>query len=130
MLSSQLPPLRLSLLSYMLHIITRSQWLPEVGSVRLSESAVTLTIGGSIRLSATVEPSGAEYGAIIRTSSNPSVVAVSGGSISARSVGTVTITSTTSDSSKNASCTVKVSSIDPFISIPYANLKTSSRSKL
>ena len=68
------------------------QWLPEVGSVRLSESSVNLKVGGSRQLSATVEPAAAEYETILWTSSDPSVVSVTNGTISARKIGSAQIT--------------------------------------
>lgn len=68
------------------------QWLPEVGKVSLSESSVTLKVGGSKQLSATVEPAAAEYEEVSWTSSDPSVVSVSNGTIVAKKVGTAQIT--------------------------------------
>lgn len=68
------------------------QWLPEVGSVRLSENEVTLRVGETRSLSATVEPAGAEYDGISWFSSIPTVATVVDGKISAVRVGTTTVT--------------------------------------
>jgi len=83
------------------------QWLPEVGSVRLSESSVNLKVGGSRQLSATVEPAAAEYETILWTSSDPSVAIVTNGTISARKVGMTTISATAAGVTSNP-CQVTV----------------------
>ena len=75
----------------LLSSITSCQWLPEVGRVSLSESSVTLKVGGSKQLSATVEPAAAEYDGVSWTSSDPSIVSVSNGTIVARKIGTAQI---------------------------------------
>ena len=72
--------------------LSSCQWLPEVSEVRLSESSVTLKVGGSKQLSAIVEPAAAEYEGITWNTSDPSVVAVSNGRIVAEKVGSATIT--------------------------------------
>ena len=97
---------------YVLIIVTlcflsSCQWLPEVGSVRLSESSVTLKVGGSRTLSATVEPAAAEYDGISWSSSNPSVVTVSNGMLTAFRVGSTTITATAAGVTSSP-CTVTV----------------------
>lgn len=88
-------------------IISSCQWLPEVGSVRLSESSVTLKVGGTKQLSAIVEPAAAEYDEITWTSSDPSVVSVANGQLSARKLGTATITAST-EGVTSSPCTVTV----------------------
>ena len=68
------------------------QWLPEVGKVSLSESSVTLKVGGSKLLVANVDPANAEYEQFSWNSSDPSIVSVSNGRIVALNVGTAQIT--------------------------------------
>ena len=90
-----------------LMLVCSCQWLPEVGSVRLSESSVTLKVGGFRQLTATVEPAAAEYEGITWTSSDPSVATVNNGTISARKVGTTTISATAAGVTSNP-CQVTV----------------------
>ncbi len=96
-----------AVLSIAISIISSCQWLPEVGSVRLSESSVTLKVGGSKQLTAIVEPAAAEYERITWTSSDPSVVSVANGQLSARKLGTATITAST-EGVTSSPCTVTV----------------------
>ncbi|MBR2315258.1 MAG: Ig domain-containing protein [Clostridia bacterium] len=83
-----------------------------VTSVRLSASKINLTQGTSgntYKLTATVSPSNASNKAVTWTSSNSSVATVdSNGTVRAIKAGTATITVTTKDGSKKASCTVIV----------------------
>ena len=88
-------------------IISSCQWLPEVSGVRLSESSVALKVGGTKQLSAIVEPAAAEYEGITWTSSDPSVVSVANGQLSARKLGTATITAST-EGVTSSPCTVTV----------------------
>ena len=75
--------------------------------MRLSESSVTLKVGGTKQLSAIVEPAAAEYEGITWTSSDPSVVSVANGQLSARKLGTATITAST-EGVTSSPCTVTV----------------------
>ena len=98
---------RFFIIGFCLLVFTSCQWMPEVGSVRLSESSVTLKVGGTRQLSATVEPAAAEYERITWTSSDPSVAIVTNGTISARKVGTTTISATAAGVTSNP-CQVTV----------------------
>ncbi|MBE6700396.1 MAG: CHAP domain-containing protein [Ruminococcaceae bacterium] len=83
-----------------------------VTGVSLNKTATTLTVGGTETLIATVAPSNATNKAITWTSSNPSVASVSNGVITAKAAGTTTITATTIDGNKTATCVVTVNAID------------------
>lgn len=75
--------------------------------VTLSQSSLTLNVGGSSTLTATVSPSNATNKTVTWTTSNASVATVSGGKVTAVGPGTATITATTSGGQK-ATCTVTV----------------------
>ena len=75
-------------------------------SITLNKSKLELAIGYSGTLSATVLPNHTTDKSVIWTSSNPSIVKVENGVITALSAGTATITATTSNG-KKATCTVK-----------------------
>ena len=96
-----------SILLLSILLLAGCQWLPEVSGVRLSESSVTLKVGGSKQLTAIVEPAAAEYDEITWTSSDPSVVSVANGQLSARKLGTATITAST-EGVTSSPCTVTV----------------------
>ena len=79
-----------------------------VESVSLDRTSITLTEGDSQTLTATVYPSNATNKKVSWKSSNTSVATVSNGKVSALKAGTATITVTTEDGGKTATCQVKV----------------------
>ncbi|MBE6606255.1 MAG: CHAP domain-containing protein [Ruminococcaceae bacterium] len=79
-----------------------------VTGVSLNKTSTTLTVGDTVTLTATVLPSNATNKAVSWTSSNPSVASVSNGVVTAKAAGTATITATTADGSKTATCVVAV----------------------
>ena len=79
-----------------------------VNSVNLSTSAVELTEGDSYALTATILPSDADNKNVTWTSSNAEVASVTNGKVTAIKPGTSTITVTTEDGQKTASCVVTV----------------------
>ena len=94
-----------------------------VSSISLNETSVSLTEGSTKQLQATVLPSNATDKSVSWTSSNDSVAQVSSsGLVTAKSVGTATITCKANDGSgKSATCSVTVNSsiIEPTsISLP------------
>lgn len=80
----------------------------EVTSVQLSKSALSLNLGESERLIATVNPTNAFNKNVTWGSDNPNIASVSNGYVYAHAVGTATITVTTEDGAKTASCVVTV----------------------
>ena len=86
--------------------------IKQVNSVTLNHKSVTVVNGMTVSLKAAVSPSDAENKNVTWTSSNTSVATVSStGVITAKSVGTATITVTTEDGSKKATCEVTVTPI-------------------
>ena len=79
----------------------------EVTSISLSQTSLTLEIGESQALTATVLPSNATAKSVTWTSSVQSVATVANGKVTAVGSGTATITATTSNG-KTATCTVTV----------------------
>ena len=80
----------------------------KVKSVSLNKKNVSLTVGKTYKLKATVKPATASK-AVVYKSSKPSVATVSStGKITAKKAGTAKITVTTVDGQKKAVCTVKV----------------------
>ena len=78
--------------------------------VSLSQSSLSLYVGEEVQLTATVSPSDATNKNVRWSSSDPSVAMVdSDGIINAMDAGTATITVTTVDTGKTATCTVTVS---------------------
>lgn len=88
-------------------------------SVALSAQSLSLRIGASQKLTATVSPSNARYTTSWK-SNNPDVATVAAdGTVRAVSAGTTTITVTT-DNGKTASCTVTVPPDPSSVSLPSA----------
>lgn len=79
----------------------------EVTSVTLSKTSLSLAVGGSETLTATVLPSNATDASVTWTTSSASVATVSDGLVTAVAAGSATITATAG--SKSATCTVTVS---------------------
>ena len=73
--------------------------------IRLNKSTASVEAGKTLQLNATLEPTGAT-GSITWTSNNTSVATVSGGLVTAKTIGTATITATVA--SYSASCTITV----------------------
>lgn len=81
-----------------------------VTGVTLNKSSVTLTVGDSERLTATVSPDNAANKNVTWASDDEAVATVdTDGTVTAVSVGTVVITVTTQDGGRTASCTVTAS---------------------
>lgn len=100
-----------------------------VTGVSLSKTSMTLTEGESDQLEATISPSNATDKTVNWTSSNTSVATVaSDGTVTAKGVGSATITVTTSDGGKTSTCSVTVEAIPvSSIAISQANLSLTER---
>jgi uncharacterized protein YjdB len=80
-----------------------------VASVSLDKTTLTLTAGESATLTATVGPENADDKSVTWTSSAPDVATVdANGKVTAVKAGTATITVTTNDGGKTATCAVTV----------------------
>ena len=77
-----------------------------VTGISLDQSSLTLDIGGTANLTATVSPSNATNKAVSWSTSNQSVATVNNGTVTAVAAGTVTITATAGG--KSATCSVTV----------------------
>ncbi len=81
----------------------------KVTAISLNKTTEEITVGDSAILSATILPVDADNKAVEWTSSNTNVATVdSAGKVTAISIGTATITATTIDGHKTASCVVTV----------------------
>ena len=84
-------------------------------SITLNQTTATISVNGSVQLTATVYPTGT---AVTWSSNNPTVAGVSvNGLVTGRQAGTATITATTS-SGAQASCTVTVQNTTDFYITP------------
>jgi uncharacterized protein YjdB len=80
-----------------------------VTGVSLNASTQSLTVGQTVQLTASVSPTNATNKNVTWSSSNTSVAEVNAsGLVTAKAAGTATITATTADSGKTASCAVTV----------------------
>lgn len=79
-----------------------------VTGIALDKNNVTLDIGESVTLAATVTPENATNKTVTWRSSNTSIVTVNSGKITAIAPGSAVITATTNDSNKTANCNVTV----------------------
>ena len=84
-----------------------------VTGVSINPTSANLQIGGSTDLTYTILPANATDKSVSWTSSNPSVVNVNNGHVTAIAAGTATITVTTTDGSKTATCLVTVTAGPP-----------------
>ena len=79
-----------------------------VTGVKLNKSSLSLQKGNSTVLTATITPSNASNKGIFWTTSNSAVASVQSGIVYAKGYGTATITATTADGNKKATCIVTV----------------------
>lgn len=79
-----------------------------VTGVTLNQTALSLGVGSSSTLTATVAPDNATNKAVTWSTSDEAVATVADGVVTAVAEGTATITATTADGSFTASCTVTV----------------------
>ena len=94
-----------------------------VTGVTLNKTSLSLNVGSSETLTATVAPSNATNKGVTWSSSNNNVATVSNGVVKGVGAGTATITVTTSDGGKTATATVKVTA--PTISVTGVTLNKS-----
>lgn len=84
-----------------------------VTEVEINKTSTTLTVGGTETLTATVRPDNATDKTVTWSSDNTSVATVgANGKVTAVAAGTATITVTTTDGSKTATCSVTVNAAD------------------
>lgn len=107
----------------------------KVTGVNLAPKSVTLDVGKTEQLKATVKPSNATNKKVTWKSSKPSVASVSkSGKITAKAAGSATITVTTSDGKRTAKCKVtvqaKVQNMTVKDNYGMARLKIKGRAKL
>lgn len=96
-----------------------------VTGVTLDKTSETLTVWQSLTLTATVSPSDATNKNVKWTSDNPSVATVNAyGIVIANAEGTVTITATTVDGGKTATCVVTV--VKPVVEVESVSLDKTS----
>ena len=86
-----------------------------VTGVSLNKSSLSLAVGGSETLTATVAPNNATNKNVTWTSSDATKATVADGVITAVATGTATITVTTADGNKTATCAVVTNKVDPTI---------------
>lgn len=96
------------------HQVPRQQEIGDSGSsevyvtdIFLSHTGISLTVGQTFSLSATISPSNATNMSVTWTSSNSAVATVSRGAVKAQKAGTATVYAVSSNG-KKASCTVTI----------------------
>lgn len=80
----------------------------KVESIVLDKTELTLELEDSYTLKATINPSNAKYKDVTWASADSSIVSVENGKITANKIGATTITVTTKDGAKTATCKVTV----------------------
>ncbi|MDR0286907.1 MAG: Ig-like domain-containing protein, partial [Clostridiales bacterium] len=92
-----------------------------VSSVTLNKNTGTLTVGDTETLAATVNPNNATNQTVTWSSSNTAVATVDqSGKVTAVAAGTATITVTTQDGNKTATCAMTVNAAIPVVGITMA----------
>ena len=92
----------------------------EPESVTLGADEISLEVGDTYTLTASVEPQNAEDKSVNWTSSDETVATVSGGVVTAVAEGTATITATTKVGGKTAECAVTV--VNATVTILYGDV--------
>ncbi|MBQ8939790.1 MAG: Ig domain-containing protein [Paludibacteraceae bacterium] len=91
-----------------------------VTGVTLSKTSVSLQIGGTETLTATIAPADATNKNVTWESSNPAVATVNNGQVKGIAAGSTTITVKTVDGEKTATCSVTVTAAPPVPSTDLA----------
>ena len=100
---------------------TQSRYI-DVESIELNQTSLKLIEGNTATLTVTISPANASNQTVTWSSSNTSVATVnSSGTVTAKSAGSCTITVTTEDGSKTASCSVVVK-VDTYNGHAYVDL--------
>ena len=94
----------------------------KVSGISLDRSSISVSIGSSVQLNASVEPENAQNKTVHWESSNPAVASVSAGLVTAKSKGTAIITARTDDGGYTATCTVTVSQPVTGISLNQSSI--------
>lgn len=92
-----------------------------VKGVSLNKTSINLQVGGSETLTATITPADATNKEIIWNTSDGSIATINNGKVTAVAAGKTTITATTVDGNKTATCTVTVTAGPP---VPSTGLTT------
>ena len=103
-----------------------------VESVSIDNPPTELAVGGTATLTATINPSDAEDKTVTWSSEKPEIISVapSTGEITVHQVGEATITVTTEDGKKTASCTIKAIIPVESVTIVNAPLKMAEGNKI
>ena len=94
----------------------------KVSGISLDRSSISVSIGSSEQLNASVKPENAQNKTVRWESSNPAVASVSAGLVTAKSKGTAIITARTGDGGYTATCTVTVSQPVTGISLNQSSI--------
>ena len=94
----------------------------KVSGISLDRSSISVSIGSSEHLNASVKPENAQNKTVHWESSNPAVASVSAGLVTAKSKGTAIITAMTDDGGYTATCTVTVSQPVTGISLNQSSI--------
>ena len=97
-----------------------------VENITLNIEEASLMIGDELTLIATISPTNATDKTVTWSSSDPSVVSVDNGQLTAHKLGTAVITATTQDGGKTASCVISVVNIDSLVRAKFTNMSTGS----
>ena len=99
----------------------------KVVSVTLNKSSITLAIGQKETLEATISPIDAINKKVTWSSSDKSIAEVVNGKITAKKKGNVTITVTTEDGKKKATCNIKVVNNIDYAKVLFINVHNTSK---
>ena len=99
-----------------------------VTGISLNKSTLTLNVGGTNTLIATVLPSNATNKSVTWSTNNSSVASVNNGTVTAHAKGQATITVTTADGGYSASCSVTVNEVSTTVNVQGVTLSTNTLS--
>ncbi len=103
-------------------VVTVSKGFVKITSITLDKTSVSLTVGETETLTATVRPNDATDKSVTWSTTDASVATVKNGVVTAVKAGTATITVTTNDQEKSASCAITVTQLVTSISLNKASL--------
>ena len=108
--------------------VTVTEKTYNVKSISLNTSEVSMMVGDEFTLEATITPENAINKTILWSCDNPAVASIENGKVKALQSGSATITATTQDGGKTASCKISVMDINSMIEVSFSGMDVSTGS--
>ncbi len=111
-----------------IHVSLSSNTDIKVEGISLDQNSATMMVGDELTLAVSFTPENATDKTITWSSDNPEVASVENGIVKALKLGSATITATSRDGNKTATCSITVSDIDSMVEASFRSTDVNSGS--